>query len=91
MHELTGVRGVTNLITVRSKAVAGDVKGKIVGALSRCAARRAQGVQVEASRGVVTLRGKVDSWTERDEAARAAWSAPGVSEVVNLIHVTGAL
>lgn len=90
VHELIGVRGVMNLITVRSKAVAGDVKGKIVGALSRYAAQRAQGVQVEASNGAVTLRGHVSSWTERDEATRAAWSAPGVSKVVNLIQVTGA-
>jgi osmotically-inducible protein OsmY len=29
----------------------------------------------------------VRSWAERDAAERAAWSAPGVTEVVNRITV----
>jgi osmotically-inducible protein OsmY len=30
---------------------------------------------------MITLRGRVRTWAERDEAERAAWAAPGVLAV----------
>jgi osmotically-inducible protein OsmY len=42
---------------------------------------------VDAQGADVTLRGEVRSWAERDEAQRTAWSAPGVSNVINEIRV----
>jgi osmotically-inducible protein OsmY len=47
---------------------------------------RPDSVQVQAERGVVTLRGTVDRWTQRLEAAREAFQA-GAVEVNNLLRV----
>jgi osmotically-inducible protein OsmY len=42
---------------------------------------------VEVSGTSVTLRGHVDSWAERGAAQGAAWSAPGITSVVNKLTV----
>jgi osmotically-inducible protein OsmY len=87
VHHLVGVRGVTNLITVKPRASATEVKSRIESAFRRSAELDAQKVQVETRDGKVILRGNVHSWSERQEAARTAWAAPGVTEVENLITI----
>jgi osmotically-inducible protein OsmY len=84
---LMGVKGVTNLIDVKSKASASDVMTHIEKALKRSAELDAEKVQVEARDGKVTLRGTVRSWAERQEAERAAWATSGVTEVVDKIEI----
>ena len=44
-------------------------------------------ITVETNDGEVTLSGTVRSWTERQEAERAAWAAPGVFKVNNRITI----
>ncbi|HEX2716380.1 MAG TPA: BON domain-containing protein [Gemmatimonadaceae bacterium] len=78
---LTGVKGLTNMINVRPTTSAAEVKAKIESALKRSAELDAQKIRVETSDGTVTLRGMVRTWTERQEAERAAWRAPGVKLV----------
>lgn len=89
IRNLTGVRGVTNLLRVQSRATVPDVRQRIEKALTRHAELDARQIQVEASDGRVTLRGKVRSWAERQDAELAAWSAPGVTTVRDelLVHV----
>lgn len=81
IESLTGVRGVTNLIRVKSHIVAQDVRDKIMKALKRSAVVEAQQIKVETNGNKVILRGNVHSWAERKAAENAAWSAPGVMAV----------
>jgi len=73
---------------VKPRASASDVKTRIEAAFRRSAEVDAKKVRIEAHGGKVTLHGDVRSWSERQEAERTAWAAPGVSSVENLIAVT---
>ena len=84
---LTGVRGLTNLIAVRPDVSVSELRNKIEEALKRSAALDAKHIEVEAHEGSVVLSGKVRSWAERVDAERAAWSAPGVSNVEDRILI----
>jgi osmotically-inducible protein OsmY len=85
---LSGVRGVTNAITVQPRVSVPDVQAKIEAALKRSAEIDARRINVAVADGKVTLTGNVHSWFERNEARRAAWAAPGVREVEDHIGVT---
>ena len=86
VHKLTGVINVVNQIRVASPVRASDVKEKIQKALERSADVEASRITVQTEGGRVVLSGKVRAWYERDIAERAAWSAPGVTEVQD--HLT---
>jgi len=87
VRDLTGVKGVINNIVVKSPVQAVDVREKIEAAFKRSAELDARRISVMAHAGKVTLSGNVHSWSERTEAERAAWAAPGVTQVEDLITV----
>jgi len=87
IKSLRGVIGITNNISIKPKVSTTDVKSEITEALQRDAVLDAGRLTVEADGTIVKLSGTVRSWAERDEAERAAWSAPGVTQVDNRIIV----
>jgi osmotically-inducible protein OsmY len=81
VHNLPGVAGVANLIQLNSPVPVAEVKDKIQKALHRSAELDASRITIHTDGGKVVLSGKVHAWYERDIVERAAWSAPGVTEV----------
>ena len=81
VRNLTGVRGITNDMTVGPRVQPGDVQARIEAALRRNAEIDARRINVSVADGRITLSGNVHSSAERDEARRAAWAAPGVTAV----------
>ena len=88
VRRLAGVKGVSNQIRVKPRAMPTDLKQQIEQALIRSAQTDAQRITVEVDGSKVILKGTVRSWAERQEAERAAWSAPGVTAVDNRIMVS---
>jgi osmotically-inducible protein OsmY len=89
-RKVPGVVGVTNEIQVKPQKKdlkENEIKRGIEQALVRSAEVDAQQIKVEVEDGKVTLTGIVRTWAEREEAERAAWRSPGVTQVINKIEV----
>jgi osmotically-inducible protein OsmY len=89
VRNISGVRGVTNLVNVKPRVEPSpdELKRRIEAALVRSAETDAERITVEVQRGRVVLEGRVQSWAEHEEAEREAWSAPGVTTVENRVMV----
>jgi osmotically-inducible protein OsmY len=85
---IRGVKSVTNLIGLRPRAEPIEIKKRIEEAFRRSAEIDANHITVEANGSEVVLKGSVRSWTEREEAERAAWAAPGVTKVEDRLAVS---
>ena len=87
VRRLTGVKGVSNLITVKPSITPSELKKRIEDALLRNVKVDANKITVEVQGSKAILKGTVRAWVEKEEAERVAWLAPGVTSVENRIAV----
>lgn len=88
VENLLAVRGVTNSLMIKSKAIdLKDIKDKLTKAFQRNATINASSIKLETAGNKVILRGTVRSWVEKEEAERIAWSCPEVQAVDNQIII----
>ncbi|MBC7467253.1 MAG: BON domain-containing protein [Bdellovibrio sp.] len=85
--QLLGVVAVSNRITIKQKAQPSDIKLRIEEALARSAVVESKNITVAVLGNTVTLSGDLDSSAEIEDARSAAWNAPGVMHVTNLLRV----
>jgi osmotically-inducible protein OsmY len=86
---LTGVIAVYNLITLKqTQTSVAQVKEEVLAALQRQATTDAKSIHIDMSGGKVTLTGHASSRQSIDDAANAAWAAPGVTEVVDQVKMS---
>lgn len=83
-----GVRGIENEIAILPASASDDMERLIMLAYRRSARLARQSLSVDAiASGIVIVSGMVTSWSERDEAVAAAWSASGVARVEDRILI----
>ena len=87
VRKIEGVAGISNEIRIKTELTPEKVQRQIEDAILRSAELEARTISVEANGDKVILRGTVRSWSEKEEAERTAWSAPGVASVENRISV----
>jgi osmotically-inducible protein OsmY len=78
-----GVVGVTDKVTISSKPVPSDLSERIATALKRNALLEDADITVTNAGSTVYLDGKVASFAARQKAEDVAWSAPGVTDIVD--------
>lgn len=86
-EKLYGVVRVNNFIAVVPKATPEDVGKRISAAFQRSASLDADKITVEIVGNTAILKGSVRSFAESEDAANAAWAAPGISHVDNRLLI----
>jgi len=87
VENLTGVRFVTNLVAVKPKITPYELQQKINSSFQRSANIDSARITAEVLGSKITLRGKVRSFAEKEDAENAVWSAPGVVSVENKLLI----
>lgn len=85
--KITGVVRIDNRIQVAPPISTGDVRNRIEQAFERQADLEAEKISVQAQGSKITLTGTVSSWSKRNVAERAAWAAPGVTQIEDKLIV----
>jgi osmotically-inducible protein OsmY len=88
VHQLSGVVGVINKITIRKRPVDPKrLREEIELALERRADREAQRLTIDVRDGAVDLWGHVHSWQEKRAVIGSISHAPGVTEVRDHLRI----
>lgn len=86
IHGLSGVKGVSNNIKIKSESNGTIELSAIESALRRSSIDDSD-IDVSVSGTTVTLNGTVNSWYQKEEAGRIAWKARGICDVKNELSV----
>jgi osmotically-inducible protein OsmY len=84
---VTGVLGVTDKVRIGDQPLPSDVSERIGTALKRTALLEDAKITVTNTGSTVYLDGEVGSYTARQKAEDVAWSAPGVTDIVDRITI----
>ena len=88
VERLSGVRGITNRVVVKSQTVdSAKTRKSIEDALMRRVGREREPIKIDVEDGVVTLTGEVPSWSAKSAIDRVAAYSPGVKRIVNQIVI----
>lgn len=88
VRDLAGLRGLTNLLTVkRTQVEAGIIRSAIDSALARQADREPERIAIVVKNGVVRLTGSVRSWSEKRAIECACGYTPDVVRVENQLVI----
>ena len=87
VNYLTGVKGVTNNIKIKSEMHDVIEQEDVENAIGRSWAVDDNDISVKVSGTTVTLSGTVTSWYQKEEAGRIAWNTPGIWHVQNDLTV----
>jgi osmotically-inducible protein OsmY len=87
VYWLSGITGISNLLTLKPQVQVSNIKTRIENALMRKAQLEASKIHVSVAGNKVMLDGSVKSWPERLAAENAAWAAPGVAMVEDRLQI----
>ena len=87
VNYLTGVKGVTNNIKIKSESHDAIEQKDVESAINRNWSIDDHDIKVKVSGTTVTLSGTINSWYQKEEAARIAWNTPGIWSVKNELVV----
>jgi osmotically-inducible protein OsmY len=87
ISRITGIKGLTNNIQVKTNLTTINIINHIARAFQRMATHHAREIEVQVEGDKVILNGMVRAWLEKVEAERIVRELPGVKEVINNLKV----
>jgi len=87
VQRVQGIRGISDNITISSEPIPSDVAQRISAALDRKAVLDDSVIQVTNDGSTIYLDGTTDSYVAVETAEDTAWTAPGVTNVVDRLVI----
>jgi osmotically-inducible protein OsmY len=87
VQRVSGVRGITDSVVISSDPIPSDIATRISNALARKAVLDDSVIKVTNDGSTIFLDGTTDSHVAMQRAESTAWSAPGVTDVIDRLVV----